>query len=477
MSDQLAIRHHVSATARDAASEATDSYPGAALLNRLDRLPVTSPVLRARAIVGMATFFDGYTTLSIAYAVPILHQTWHLTSQSTAGIISAGYVGQLIGALVFGWLAERAGRLPVLVTTITIFAIMSLACIFSWDASSMMLFRFLQGIGTGGEVPVASAYVNELSTSKNRGRFFLLYELLFLVGLAFAGMIGYALVPVIGWQAMFIVGTVPLLLIVPLSFTLSESPRWLIDHGQFAKAKEIIETLEKYATRKGGELPPPRPTTTPLITQKPSGSLKELFSPVYARRTLLLWVLWFGSYMVNNGLVTWLPTLYQTFFGITVKHAIGLGFAMTTISTLGALICALSIDKVGRRRWYTGALALGGASLITLYVAGVSSLPVVFALTTLSYACIQTITYSLYLYSAELYPTRLRSTGAGFGSAWLRAGSIAGPLTIGTLVSNGSDGSIALVFGLFGVTAVITAGAVYLFGPETSGKSLENLSP
>jgi putative MFS transporter len=168
------------------------SERAAVLVARLERLPVTRPVLWARGCVGMATFFDGYTTIALAYAMPILAKQWSLTPSATAAIISSGYLGQLIGAVFFGWLAERIGRLPVLAIAIGIFAAMSAACIFAWGPESLILFRFLQGIGTGGEVPVASAYVNELSGAKKRGRFFLLYELLFLVGLTAAGAIGYA---------------------------------------------------------------------------------------------------------------------------------------------------------------------------------------------------------------------------------------------------------------------------------------------
>ncbi len=98
---------------------------GAALVARLERLPVTRPVLWARGCGGMATFFDGYTTIALAYAMPILAKEWSLTPSATAAIISAGYLGQLVGAIFFGWLAERIGRLPVLAIAIGIFAAMS----------------------------------------------------------------------------------------------------------------------------------------------------------------------------------------------------------------------------------------------------------------------------------------------------------------------------------------------------------------
>ena len=137
-------------------------------------------------------------------------------------ILSFGYLGQLVGAVFFGWLAERIGRLRVLLVTVLVFVSMDIACLFAWGAWSMILFRFVQGIGTGGEVPVASAYINEFIGAKRRGRFFLLYEVLFLVGLVGAGLIGSLLVPGFGWKAMFIVGLVPSMLMISLRWFMSE---------------------------------------------------------------------------------------------------------------------------------------------------------------------------------------------------------------------------------------------------------------
>lgn len=463
-----------SGSAVHSGSEAMASERAAVLVARLERLPVTRPVLWARGCVGMATFFDGYTTIALAYAMPILAKQWSLTPSATAAIISSGYLGQLIGAVFFGWLAERIGRLPVLAIAIGIFAAMSAACIFAWGPESLILFRFLQGIGTGGEVPVASAYVNELSGAKKRGRFFLLYELLFLVGLTAAGAIGYLMVPSLGWQSMFIVGMVPVALVVPLRFFLSESPRWLINRGRFEDADKVIARLEESAVAEGKPLTEPRAPATVLVQAKPAGSVREMFGPLYGPRTLLLWVMWFGAYMINNGLLTWLPTLYRTVFDLPVDQAIGYGFAMTGVALAASFVCALTIDKVGRRRWYTGALLFAAVPLTALYVLGASTPVMVFALATPAFAALQTVTYSLYLYSGELYPTRLRSLGAGLGSAWLRGGSIAGPWVIGLVMSGGS---IAPVFLTFAAVAALTGLVVLKWAPETSGKALEELSP
>lgn len=473
MSATLASESHRATTSDDAAS-ARAATDGARLVARLERLPVTRPVLWARGCVGMATFFDGYTTIALAYALPILAKDWNLTPASMAAIISAGYLGQLFGAVFFGWLAERIGRLPVLAIAIGIFALMSIGCIFSWSATSLMAFRFFQGIGTGGEVPVASAYVNELSGAKKRGRFFLLYELLFLVGLTAAGAIGYLLVPRLGWQAMFIVGLVPIALVVPLRFFLSESPRWLINKGRIADAETVIARLEASAIKHGQPLPEPVAVVATVKTAKVENAWRELFGPLYGPRTILLWVMWFGAYMINNGLLTWLPTLYRTVFKLPVDQAIGYGFAMTGVALVASFVCALAIDKVGRRRWYTGALLFAVVPLAALYVVGAETPMMVFLLATPAFAALQTVTYSLYLYSGELYPTRLRSLGAGLGSAWLRAGSIAGPWVIGLIVATGS---IAPVFLTFAIVAGVTGLIVLRWAPETTGRALEELSP
>jgi putative MFS transporter len=453
---------------------AGSSTNGPTLIARLERLPITRPVLWARGVVGMATFFDGYETLSIAYAMPVLAKTWSLEPTTVAAIISIGYIGQLIGAVFFGWLAERIGRWPVLIITIFIFGTMAAACIFAWDARSLMIFRFCQGIGTGGEVPVASAYVNELSGAKGRGRFFLLYELLFLVGLVFAGMIGYTLVPTVGWEAMFIVGVVPVLLVAPCMFFLFESPRWLISRGRLSEAEKIVERFEQSALANGKTLAPPVTPSIVVASDKPVGSWKEIFGKFYGPRTALLWTLWFSAYVVNNGLVTWLPTLYRTKFNLPVDQSIAFGFAMTGVAAVAALVCALKIDVVGRRPWYIGALFIATAPLLILGIMGAQSPWQVFGLVTIAYAAIQTVTYSLYLYSGELYPTRLRSVGAGLGSACLRLGSASGPWIIGLVLSTGSVAPVFLIFAGVAFSAGIVC---FRWAPETSGRVLEELSP
>ena len=124
--------------------------------------------------------------------------------------------------LFFGSLAEKIGRIGVLRITIVMFVAMDAACLFAWNGWSILVIRFLQGLGIGAEVPVASAYINEFIGAKKRGRFFLTYEVIFPIGMMFAGLVGYFLVPLYGWKVMFLIGLIPSALTVPLRWLMPE---------------------------------------------------------------------------------------------------------------------------------------------------------------------------------------------------------------------------------------------------------------
>lgn len=468
----IAARAHPSRTSQ-AASRPIDAAGHAQLVARLERLPVTPRLMLIRVIVGIATFFDAYTVLAIAFAMPQLVTEWKLSPTEVGLIFSAGYVGQIFGAVLFGSLAERIGRLKTLFITILLFVSMDISCLFAWSGASMMLFRFLQGVGTGGEVPVASAYINEFVGAERRGRFFLLYEVIFPVGLMFAGMAGYFLVPVFGWKAMFIVGLIPSVLTIPLRWLMPESPRWLASKGRMAEADSVVQLLERSATRRGITLP--EPVVQPANPKAGAASdWRELFRGIYLKRTLTIWALWFTAYLVNNGLITWLPTLYKQFFKLPLETALAYGWMTSGVGVIASILCALLIDKVGRRRWYTAAFLLATLPLMSLAALGATTPVQVLILATATYAILQTVTFSLYLYSSELYPTRLRAVGTGFGSAWLRAGSSVGPLLVAFVVG---DFGIRYVFAAFAAVALVGGIVTLRLAIETRGRVLEELSP
>jgi putative MFS transporter len=461
------------AVLRTATAAPVHAAGNAELVARIERLPVTRRLLLLRVIVGIATFFDAYTVLAIAFALPQLVVEWKLTPAEVGMIISAGYIGQLFGAVLFGSLAEKIGRLKTLFITIVLFASMDAACLFAWSGVSMMAFRFLQGVGTGGEVPVASAYVNEFIGAEKRGRFFLLYEVIFPIGLVFAGMAGFFLVPVYGWKAMFVLGLIPSVLTIPLRWFMPESPRWLASRGRIVEADAVVKLLENSATRHGSVLP--EPVVRPVDPRATAASdWRELFRGIYLKRTLMIWGLWTSVYMINNGLVTWLPTLYNQVFQLPLQTSLAYGWITSGVGVVASILCALLIDKVGRKPWYAAAFLIAVVPLLTLSWLGATSAIEVLILATVTYAVLQTVAFSLFLYSVELYPTRLRAIGTGFGSAWLRAGSSIGPILVGSIMA---DLGIRYVFAAFAAVALAGGLVTLLFAVETKGRVLEELSP
>jgi len=231
--------------------------------------------------------------------------------------------------------------------------------------------------------------------------------------------------------------------------------------------------LEDDATRRGMVLR--APVVRPIDAKATSKSdWRELFKGIYLKRTLTIWGLWVCVYMINNGLITWLPTMYKQVFHLSLQTSLAYGWITSGVGVIASIICALMIDKVGRKPWYSAAFLLAVLPLIALTTLGATSAIQVVVLATIAYAILQTISFSLYLYSAELYPTRLRCVGTGFGSAWLRAGSAAGPILVGFIVG---DFGIRYVFAAFAAVALIGGIVTLLCAIETKGRVLEELSP
>ena len=295
---------------------------------------------------------------------------------------------------------------------------------------------------------------------------------MFLFGLVGAGLIAQALVPIFGWQAMFVVGIVPAAIMIPLRFFMRESPRWLAAKGRYAEADRIVSELECSAEARGHQLPEP----TIVVVSRASGASnwRELFQGVYRARTLTIWAMWFCSYFVANGMITWLPTLYRQTFDLPLGTSLFYGLLTSLGGAVAAVACALLIDRVGRKRWYTAAFLLAPIPLVALALLGATTPILVLVFAGLAYAIVQTITFSLYLYSAEIYPTRLRALATGLGSAWLRIGSSAGPVVVGfTMATLGLDS----VFAVFAAVLLVGAAVTAFSAIETKRRILEEIAP
>jgi len=201
--------------------------------------------------------------------------------------------------------------------------------------------------------------------------------------------------------------------------------------------------------------------------------LRELFAGRYARRTLLVWVVWASSYIISYGLQGWIPTLYREIYHLTLQQSLNYAVAAPLGSVLGSLICVFLIDRIGRRYWFIGAFLLAALSLIGLWAIGArTALGMLLGYGFLS-MWLGSINMSIFLYTAEIYPTRMRALGVSWASFWLRVAATVGPLVVGFALPRYGISGVFLIFSIFALTGGIAA----IFMVETGGRVLEEVSP
>lgn len=439
---------------------------------RLERLPHSRWHIKVRFLIGAVTFFEAFDQLLAASALPVLMKEWDLTTGQATFAVTSASVGMLLGALVAGWLGDHIGRVRTVALGVAVTGLASLAVAFSGSIETFSLFRFAQGLGIGGVVPVAATYINEIARSDKRGRFVLLYEMIFPAGLAAATLLAVWVVPSFGWRAMFVVGALPVLIAALLPRHVEESPRWLLSRGRTAEAEAAIARIEAQVARATAEeLPAPAPSTD--APEEPKGTLMDLFRGRYLRRTAVLSGLWFVAYYVNHGISTWLPSLYTKEFDLDLTTALVYTLLSNITGLLGTFVVAMLVDRIGRRPSLIGAFVGTVLSLGVLAVAGATSGGQVALFASCTTFFLYAINAGLYLYSPEMYPTFNRAKGAAFGGLWNRIGVILGPVTVGAII--GSGGSLALVFAQLAVMGAVGA-VIAWFAIETKGKTLEELN-
>jgi putative MFS transporter len=198
----------------------------------------------------------------------------------------------------------------------------------------------------------------------------------------------------------------------------------------------------------------------------------ELLSAAFRTRTFIVWILWAAAYFITNGLNNWMPTLYSSVYHLTLADALRAGTFNNIAQVAILVVCAFAIDTVGRRRWTVLGFIAGAVLLAMLGTFAAHSVTSVIALVTLSYGIVGSVNAVLYLYTPEIYPTRIRALGTGAATCWLRLASAAGPVFVGHLVARQGTAAVFLMFAAAGIV-----GAAAAFGMlETRNKRLEELA-
>jgi len=448
------------------------------IVARLERIPLGPFQIRLASILGAGTFFDAFDALAIGTALTVIVTTFHIGFVEAGLLISAGYVGQFLGAILFGFLAEKFGRRPAWLIGTALFSLMSLVAACAWSYNGLLWARVIEGLGLGAEVPIAGALFNEYVRSKNRGLVVGVYESLFSWGNMFAPLMGLGLIswfgPNLGWRLLLGIGALPLIAVAFGYFHLPESARWLADHGRADEANAIVTTMEDEARARGAILPEPEVRYHADV--KPT-RFTELFAPAYRMRTFLSWTQAFTVYFVTYGFLTWMPTLFTTIGGLPRTQALQLSVIASLVSVVMNYVVAFLIDRVGRKPLFCmsyGFMLIGALiAIVSVTVFHQTGWQVLFAAGIfVELGMFQS--GSIYLYTPELYPTRMRAWATSITSSLNRVASFIAPAIVGLLL--GAHLGLGSVFAVFGLAALIGLIVMATFGIETKQRVLEEIS-
>jgi putative MFS transporter len=290
------------------------------------------------------------------------------------------------------------------------------------------------------------------------------------------GQIGALVVPTLGWQIMFLIGGIPGLVVTALLLRLPESPRWLISKGRLTEAAAIIREIEVSSEKPDGSTPNSQEPTSNFELQTPNLRVTrwaELLSPIYRRRTIVVWILWACAYFVTNGLNNWMPTMYNSVYRLGLSDSLRAGTLTNIAQVIILAFCAFVIDRIGRQRWTAACFAAGALLLASLGLFASGAVNAVIAIVTATYGLVGSVNAVLYLYTPEIYPTRMRALGTGSATCWLRLSSAAAPLLVGYLVQGSGPGAVFMMFAAAGAIGMV-AGTMML---ETRNRRLEDIAP
>lgn len=431
---------------------------------------------RLLGLTGVVLGFAALEILVISFVLPALVAAWGLSSLEAGVLGSASLVGIMGGNWVGGWLADRRGRVGALRWSVLGYSACAAATALAVDVYSGIALRFLTGAFVGATIAVDVSYLTEHLPADRRGRYLVYLELFWplgtLVSVAVAWVVLSALAVdgvtfgVDAWRVLFVVAAFPALL-VPALGRLDESPYYLAGAGRLDAANERIREM---ARRNGDEF---RPATAAPADEDGAG-LRRLFAPALRARTLLVSVLWFGLNFGFYGVFIWLPsTLEAVQLGGSVYVQL---FVVGAVQVPGVASAAALIDRVGRRPTIGGYLLCSGAAMglfadslgSAALVAPAVPLPPLAFLFLASFFLIGAWG-PMFAYTAEVFPTAVRTTGFGFASGVGKVASILGPVLAGALVPLGYRLAL-LPFG----AGLLAAGLVVLaVGPETKDASLD----
>jgi putative MFS transporter len=400
----------------------------------------------------------------------VLTQEFGLDRLSLPAALSSAFVGMFVGATVLGRFADRFGRRTAFMLNLGLYSVFTLAGAFSTNATMLIITRFLAGLGIGAELPLVDAYLGELLPSRLRGRYTAWAYTLGFMGIPAAGLLGRVLVPLApfgidGWRWLFVAGSLGAVIVWLLRARLPESPRWLASVGRVAEADAILARMEREANISE---PAASLALSASTVARPRWSL--MFEPAYRGRVAMLAVLQLFQAVGYYGFGTLVPLVLAS-----RGDSIATSLTFTTLTFTGYPIgSALSLPIVERvdRKW----IIVGSALLMSVLGLGMGYSTSSFAIVTFGFlytAAANVFSNGLHIFQVEIFPTAIRATAAGSCYGLSRLSSAAMPFILLPVFRQWGAGAMFIAIG---AAMWIVMADVALFGPRTTGLSLEEVA-
>ncbi|MAX80565.1 MAG: aromatic acid/H+ symport family MFS transporter [Crocinitomicaceae bacterium] len=397
--------------------------------------------------------FDVYDLVIYGVVLPVLMDKWQLTPMQAGSLGSYALFGMMFGALIFGPISDRIGRKKSIIICLALFSSCTLINTFTVNPTQFGIARFFAGFGIGGLMPNAVALITEYAPKKIRA---LLTTIMF-SGYAVGGMIsaglGIVLLPNFGWQSVFYVGALPLLLIPVIMRYLPDSIGFLVRSKKNEEVGQILSKIDPSFT-------PSKDDNYYIPEKAPGVSIVKLFKDNRGVSTAMFWVAFFMCLLMVYGLSSWLPKLMTE-----AGYPLGSSLSFLLVLNLGAMFGAIGGGWLGDK------FHLKKVSIIYLAMAAISlsllgfksNTFVLYLLLAIAGATTIGTQILLYAYVAQFYPMDIRSTGIGWASGVGRVGGIIGPLMGGALVGSGLPFQVNFIFfAIPGAIAAIAIGFVSL---------------
>jgi MFS transporter, AAHS family, benzoate transport protein len=411
-----------------------------------NRFHLTVLILCLFVIIG-----DGYDLVVYGAIVPQLMKEWSLTPIQAGVIGSYAMIGMLLGALVFGPLADRIGRKAVILVCVAMFGAFTGLVGFARTPFEFGMCRFVAGLGLGGVMPNCISIVTEYMPKSLRSTLVAVMFCGMQVGSIAAAGIGIFLIPAYGWKVMFWIGALPLLLLPFIYAYLPESLEFYLKSERFDKITHVVKSVDLgYRPQKDDKFD--------IITTKISAiPVVNLFQEGRAFSTIMFWIAYIMNLLIIYAIAVWLPKLMQN-----AGYSVGSSLWFLVISNVGAVFGAISggwlSDKIDGKKILVAYFLMAFVSI------NLMGLNVDFAILSLFVALSGATTMGTQIaanaYVSQYYPLSMRSSGIGWALGIGRTGAVIGPTMGGILL--GMNLTLHMNFLVFAIPGLVAAGAMAL---------------